>query len=148
MAMVGRITARRSRATQRQHGIVIVQVALTMGIFLLLVMTLIEFALSLYRTSALEEALARTARSAVVGYGLSAPVRILAIKSLAQSYARELHVKIEQDQIKICPANTPNCSVESVGASGDFFVMKAELGADFLFQHHLKSEAVVTMRNE
>lgn len=108
---------------KRQHGAVMVEAALALPIFLLIVLVGADLLRVSYYSVAIQFLSARALRSAVLTDASSGPARAVVIRDEVLRLGRRYGVELDPESIKICVGISSDCTHNDAGLPTDLITV-------------------------
>ncbi len=136
------------RQCENERGVIGVQVAITLGMFLFVTFGVIDLALIMYRCSALEQALKMSGRQAIVSLSETDQERAAKIRQNVLRFADQFNLRLNAADVSICRAQEESCEGDFLGSAGQFVRISASVPVSILLMPWFRYATSVVMRNE
>lgn len=117
----------------RQRGATLVEAAISLPIFLLVMVAAANLAILSYKTAGLHHTLTETVRWAVLGQTSPGLTRVNSIKAKAQEFGRPYGLKLPDSNIFVCAVGSTSCSPENAGNGQSYIQLSATEPAPLFF---------------
>lgn len=151
-------------AERAEHGATLVEVALTCGLFLFILLVFFDFLLYIFQINVIQFAADGVLRRVIVDGSADAAAIDTQIRAEARMFQLELLNAPPENDIRVCSENllatiptfNPDCTAESRGMPGKSFTVRVRYSRPSMIRHLLgplapfdwKFQTTLTSRNE
>lgn len=138
-----------SRLSKRSEtGAALLEMAVTLPLFLLVLLGMCELALTHYHKVMLNHAMIRTGRWALLGNTLPGNDRPQSIKLKGVEESGRAGVPVPLDSIQVCPLTNLACGGSDAGKPGEFIRIQAVRKVRLFWIYPVDLEASAVVKNE